>query len=97
MLYSLSARHYRVDPTETLAKIGIPYFLVFLILQLQFRWQVVARVALMVLNWGMFAPFPGPTGPFDAADDIGFRIDRLGCSASITSTTGRASSSWVAP
>jgi predicted acyltransferase len=76
ILYSLSARRYHADPIETLTQIGISYFFVFLILQLQFRWQVVAAVALMALNWGLFALFPGPTGPFDPTNNIGIRIDR---------------------
>ena len=77
ILYSLSAHHYHADPIETLTQIGISYFFVFLILQLQFRWQVVAAAALMALNWGLFALFPGPTGAFDPTNNIGIRIDRL--------------------
>jgi heparan-alpha-glucosaminide N-acetyltransferase len=77
VLYSLSAGHYHADPIETLTQIGLSYFCVFLILQFQFRWQIVAAAALMALNWGLFALFPGPTGPFDPTDNIGIRIDRF--------------------
>ena len=77
ILYSLHAGRYHADPIETLTQIGISYFLVFLILQLQFRWQVVAAVALMAFNWGIFALFPGTTGPFDPTNNIGIRIDRV--------------------
>ena len=77
ILYSLSAHHYHADPIETLTQIGITYFLVFLILQLEFRWQVMAAAAFLFLNWGIFAFFPGTTGPFDPTDNIGIRIDRV--------------------
>lgn len=77
ILYSLDARHYHADPIETLTQIGLSYFCVFLILQLQLRWQVVAAAALMALNWGLFALFPGTTGPFDPTNNIGIRIDRF--------------------
>ena len=77
ILYSLHAGRYHADPIETLTQIGISYFFVFLILQLEFRWQVVAAAALMFLNWGLFALFPGPRGPFDPTDNIGIRIDRV--------------------
>ena len=77
VLYSLSARRYHADPIETLTQIGLSYFFVFLILQMQLRWQVVAAAALMVLNLGLFALFPGPTGPFDPMDNIGIKIDRV--------------------
>jgi predicted acyltransferase len=77
ILYSLHARRYHEDPIETLTQIGISYFLAFLILQLEFRWQVAAAAGLMVLNWGLFALFPGPKGPFDPTDNIGIRIDRV--------------------
>jgi predicted acyltransferase len=77
ILYSLHAGHYHADPIETLTQIGLSYFCVFLILQLEFRWQIVAAAALMALNWGLFVLFPGPTGPFDPTDNIGIRIDRF--------------------
>ena len=76
ILYSLSAHRYHADPIETLTQIGISYLLVFLILQLPLRWQLLAGVALMVLNWGIFALLPGRTGPFDPTNNIGIRIDR---------------------
>jgi predicted acyltransferase len=77
ILYSLHAGHYHADPIETLTQIGISYFFVFLILQLQVRWQIVAAAALMAFNWGLFALFPGTTGPFDPTNNIGIRIDRV--------------------
>ncbi|MGA2077700.1 MAG: DUF5009 domain-containing protein [Terriglobia bacterium] len=76
ILYSLHAGHYHEDPIETLTQIGITYLFVFLILQMQFRWQVVAAAALLVLNWGIFALFPGTTGLFDPTNNVGIRIDR---------------------
>jgi MFS family permease len=46
------AGHYPADPIETLTQIGLSYFCVFLILQLGFRWQVVAAVALIAAALG---------------------------------------------
>jgi heparan-alpha-glucosaminide N-acetyltransferase len=77
VLYSLHARHYHADPIETLTQLGLSYLVVLLILQLQFRWQVVAAGALMALNWGLYLLFPGPTGPFDPTHNVGIRIDRV--------------------
>ena len=62
ILYSLSAKHYHADPIETLTQIGISYLFAFLILQMEFKWQVVAAAGLMAFNWGLFALFPGTTG-----------------------------------
>ena len=76
MLWSLYAGRYRFDPIETLTQLALSYFGCLLILQLRFRWQVVAAAALMALNWGLYAAFPGPQGAFDPTAAVGIRIDR---------------------
>jgi len=77
ILYSLSAKHYHADPIETLTQIGISYLFAFLILQMEFKWQVVAAAGLMAFNWGLFALFPGTTGAFDPTNNVGIRIDHV--------------------
>ena len=76
MLWSISAGRYRFDPIETLTQLALSYLGCLLILQLRFRRQVAAAAALMALNWGLYAAFPGPQGAYDPTGAVGIRIDR---------------------
>ena len=64
-------------PRETLTQIAVCYLICFLILHLKLPWQVVAAAALMALNTGLYVAFPGSSGPFAPADNVGVRIDRV--------------------
>jgi len=66
--------HFQLD--NVLSQIAFTYFLCFLIMQLEFRWQIVAAVLLLAVHWGLFLAFPGADGPFSMTDNIGRRIDR---------------------
>jgi predicted acyltransferase len=61
---------------NVLCQIAFGYLLCTLILQLKFRWQVLAGAGLLAFHWALFALFPGPQGPFSHTGNIGWVIDR---------------------
>jgi heparan-alpha-glucosaminide N-acetyltransferase len=65
--------HFQLD--NVLVQIAITYVLCFLIMQLEFRWQLLAAILVLALHWGLFVVFPGKDGPFSMTDNIGRRID----------------------
>ncbi|MBZ5545197.1 MAG: DUF5009 domain-containing protein [Acidobacteriia bacterium] len=65
--------HFQLD--NVLAQIAFTYFFCFLIMQLEFRWQILAAVLFLAVHWGLFLAFPGKDGPFSMTDNIGRRID----------------------
>jgi len=67
--------HVQLD--NVLAQIAFTYFFCFLIMQLEFRWQVVAIALILALHLGLFLAFPGADGPFSMTDNIGRRIDHV--------------------
>ena len=67
--------HFQLD--NVLVQIAITYVLCFLIMQLKFRWQVIAAVLVLALHWGLFAAFPGKDGAFSMTDNIGRRLDAV--------------------
>ena len=67
--------HFQLD--NVLAQIAITYVLCFVIMQVNFRWQVVTAVLILALHWGLFVMFPGKDGPFSMTDNIGRRIDAV--------------------
>jgi len=67
--------HFQLD--NVLVQIAITYVLCFLIMQVEFRWQIVAAALILALHWGLFVAFPGKDGPFSMTDNIGRRIDAV--------------------
>jgi heparan-alpha-glucosaminide N-acetyltransferase len=67
--------HFQLD--NVLVQIAITYVLCFLVMQLEFRWQVVSAVLILAMHWGLFVAFPGKDGPFSMTDNIGRRIDAV--------------------
>ncbi len=61
---------------NVLSQIAFTYFFAFLILQLKFRWQVLAAGLTLAGHWALFVLFPGPDGPFSKTENIGAVIDR---------------------
>lgn len=61
---------------NVLCQIAFGYLICFLILQLRFRYQVVAAALMLAGYWGLFALFPGPDGAFSKTGNIGAVIDR---------------------
>lgn len=62
---------------NVLCQIAFSYLICFAIMQLRFRWQVVACAALLAFHHALFFAYPGPAGPFDQANNIGAVIDRM--------------------
>ena len=60
---------------NVLCQIAFGYVVCFLIWTLPFRAQVAAAAGLMVFHHALFFLFPGPTGPFDPAGNVGATID----------------------
>lgn len=60
---------------NVLCQIAFSYVVCFVILQIRFHWQVAAAVGLMVFHHALFYLWPGPSGPFDQAQNIGAVID----------------------
>lgn len=60
---------------NVLGQIAFTYFFCFLLMQVQFRWQVVAAVLILAGHWALFVIFPGPDGPFSKTGNVGSMID----------------------
>jgi heparan-alpha-glucosaminide N-acetyltransferase len=71
-----SSRPPRLQLINVLCQIALGYVMCALVMQLRFRWQVVAGAALMALHTALFFTFPGPLGPFDPTGNIGAVLDQ---------------------
>jgi predicted acyltransferase len=76
IIMCINRNRLHLQLTNVLAQMAFTYFLCFLIMQLRFRWQVAASIALLFGHWALFAAFPGPDGPFSKDGNIGDVIDR---------------------
>lgn len=72
----IAADGLRFQLINVLSQIAFTYFLTYLILQLEFRWQVAAAAGLLVIHSALFFAFPGPNGAFSPLGNIGQRIDK---------------------
>jgi predicted acyltransferase len=61
---------------NVLCQIAFGYVICFLVMQLQFRWQVAAAVGVLGFYTALFYAFPGAAGPFDRTGNIGAVLDR---------------------
>lgn len=78
ILMSISAGRLHFQLINVLAQIGLTYFLCYLIMQLEFRWQAVIAAALLAGHWALFVAFPGTEGPFlSKTTNIGAEIDKF--------------------
>jgi heparan-alpha-glucosaminide N-acetyltransferase len=75
-LISVSEQHIQFQLINVLSQIAFAYFLTYLILQMEFRWQIAAAAALLTLHSALFFLFPGPDGAFSKEGNIGQVIDR---------------------
>lgn len=76
ILYSVATKELTFQLINVLSQIALTSVLTFLILQLSFRHQVVAAVALLLGPWALFVLFPGADGPFSRDQNVGAVIDR---------------------
>jgi len=60
---------------NVLSQIAFGYMICYLITRLQFRYQLMAGLAMLVGFWALFAIFPGPKGPWSQTGNIGALID----------------------
>ena len=76
ILMSISSGRLHFQLINVLAQIGLTYFLCYLIMQLEFRWQAAIAAALLIGHWALFVAFPGTEGPFlSKTTNIGAVID----------------------
>ncbi len=61
---------------NVLSQIAFTYILTYLILQLEFRWQVASAAFLLAFHSALFMLFPGPEGSFSREGNIGAVIDK---------------------
>jgi predicted acyltransferase len=69
------SNEFRFGLINVLSQIAFTYLLCFLLMQLRFRWQVVAAAGLLAGHWALFVLFPGPDGAFSKTGNIGAVID----------------------
>ena len=74
---SAPAGHLRSPVMEVLFHIAITSFFCFLILQVDFRWQVLLAASILAGHLALYFLFPGSSGPFSQTDNIGAVLDRL--------------------
>lgn len=76
ILGSIDSGQMNFQLINVLAQIGLTYFLCYLILQLNFRWQTVVAAFLLIGHWALFVAFPGTEGPFlSKTTNIGAVLD----------------------
>jgi len=78
VLISISGGRLSFQLINVLAQIGITYFLCYLIMQLQFRWQAAVAAIILIGHWALFVAFPGTEGPFlSKTTNIGAVVDKF--------------------
>ncbi len=76
ILISIQRGRMEFQLTNVLAQIALTYFLCYLIMQLEFRWQAAIAAAILIGHWLLFAAFPGSEGAFySKTTNIGAVID----------------------
>lgn len=74
MIISSDRLHFQL--INVLAQIAFTYLFAFLIMQLKWRYQVLAAALILAGHWALFALFPGPDGAFSKILNVGARIDK---------------------
>ena len=78
VLISISGGRLSFQLINVLAQIGITYFLCYLIMQLEFRWQAAVAAMILIGHWALFMAFPGTEGPFlSKTTNIGAVVDKF--------------------
>ena len=75
-LIIVSDQRLQFQLINVLSQIAFTYFLTYLILQMEFRWQVAAAAGLLILHSALFFLFPGPDGAFSKEGNIGQVVDK---------------------
>jgi predicted acyltransferase len=77
IIISIEANRFHFQMHNILTQIAVACFLCFLIMQLEFKWQVVSAAALLVVHTVPFFLFPAPDGPFTKTGNIAAVMDRV--------------------
>jgi predicted acyltransferase len=76
IIISIEENRLHFQMHNILTHIAVACVLCFLIMQLEFKWQVAAAAALLVVHTVPFFLFPAPDGPFTKTGNIAAVIDR---------------------
>ena len=77
VLMSISSGRLHFQLINVLAQIGLTYFICYLLMKLEFRWQAAIAAGLLIGYWALFVAFPGTEGPFlSKTTNIGAVIDK---------------------
>jgi len=70
-----SHSHLTFQLINVLCQIAFGYVICYLIMRMEFRYQLLAALAMVGGYWALFAAFPGPEGPWSKTGNIGDVID----------------------
>ena len=76
IIISIEENHLHFQMHNILTHIAVAGVVCFLIMQLDFKWQVVCAAALLVIHTVPFFLFPAPDGPFTKTGNIAAVWDR---------------------
>jgi heparan-alpha-glucosaminide N-acetyltransferase len=76
IIISIEANRLHFQMHNILTHIAVACLLCYLIMQLEFKWQVVSAGALLVIHTVPFFLFPAPDGPFTKTGNFAAVIDR---------------------
>jgi predicted acyltransferase len=76
IIISIEANRLHFQMHNILTHIALACVVCFLIMQLDFRWQVVSAAALLVIHTVPFFLFPAPDGPFTKTGNVAAVWDR---------------------
>lgn len=76
VLLSIERNQAHLQFHNVLTQVAATYFICFLLMQLPFRGQAIAAVALLAGHSTIYLLFPGPDGAFQQHTNIGAVIDR---------------------
>jgi len=76
VLLSIEMSRPHLQFHNVLTQVAATYFLCFLLMQLRFRYQAIAALALLAAHSAVYLLFPGADGAFQQHTNIGAVIDR---------------------
>jgi len=76
VLISIESKHAHIQFHNVIFVVAFTYFVCFFLMQLEFRYQAIAVLLLLVGHSALYLLFPGPDGAFHRMTNIGAVLDR---------------------
>jgi len=76
ILISIESNHAHIQFHNVLFVVAFTYFVCSFLMQVEFRYQAMVALALLVGHSALYLLFPGPDGAFERMTNIGAVIDR---------------------